>query len=401
MLYAAAGALTLPLAPGAPAAEGRRPVVLFSHGLAGNRLVYSGLCAGLASRGYVVAVMEHHDGSASMAAHAGDGAGWRPYEGLGDDAEQHRKLEHRAAEVLGLRRLLGALARGERPAGLSVADAGGSRSPSAAPAFAAAMDMGAVVLAGHSFGGATAILLASRGEPCAAVLALDPWHGRAAARTHAARCCRWLLPPPPIRDWLLPSPPPAAVLTLFAWGPLKHPRAQVGGAAAGLRGARRLGAGRVGAAARAAVPGVDDADAARRSPALRRPAAGTRAGVGRRRRRRRVRRARALHPRELRRHPGGAAARPAPALGAQPPQGAGGRVGRRDAGGGHRRVGRLPARGCARGGHNRAQEGVQGRGGGRGGRGAARWRRRRRCPARDIAGIDSGAGAAGLRDCAL
>lgn len=39
------------------------PVVVFSHGLAGNRLAYSQLCSEIASQGIVVACIEHRDGS--------------------------------------------------------------------------------------------------------------------------------------------------------------------------------------------------------------------------------------------------------------------------------------------------------------------------------------------------
>ena len=41
------------------------PVVVLSHGLGGNRCMYSGTAIGLASHGYVVANVEHRDESAS------------------------------------------------------------------------------------------------------------------------------------------------------------------------------------------------------------------------------------------------------------------------------------------------------------------------------------------------
>ena len=43
------------------------PVVVFSHGLISHFHIYSGICSDLASHGYVVAAVEHKDGSASLA----------------------------------------------------------------------------------------------------------------------------------------------------------------------------------------------------------------------------------------------------------------------------------------------------------------------------------------------
>ena len=43
------------------------PVVIFSHGLTVHFHHYTGICSDLASHGYVVAAVEHRDGSANLA----------------------------------------------------------------------------------------------------------------------------------------------------------------------------------------------------------------------------------------------------------------------------------------------------------------------------------------------
>ena len=53
---------------GGPVKDGAKiTLIVFSHGLAGHRSMYAVLCSALASQGYIVAAMEHRDGSASCA----------------------------------------------------------------------------------------------------------------------------------------------------------------------------------------------------------------------------------------------------------------------------------------------------------------------------------------------
>eukprot|EP00096_Caligus_rogercresseyi_P014129 TRINITY_DN6658_c0_g1_i1.p1 TRINITY_DN6658_c0_g1~~TRINITY_DN6658_c0_g1_i1.p1 ORF type:complete len:361 (+),score=81.10 TRINITY_DN6658_c0_g1_i1:143-1225(+) len=56
------------------------PLVLFSHGLGGNRMTYAKLASHIASHGFVVAALEHLDGSASLAhRNKPEEESWIPY----------------------------------------------------------------------------------------------------------------------------------------------------------------------------------------------------------------------------------------------------------------------------------------------------------------------------------
>ncbi|XP_052764491.1 platelet-activating factor acetylhydrolase 2, cytoplasmic-like [Mya arenaria] len=68
------GDVYIPVLWQAPVLAGDRkfPLVVFSHGLGGNRTAYSTYCTELASQGFVVAALEHKDGSASMTYHLKD-----------------------------------------------------------------------------------------------------------------------------------------------------------------------------------------------------------------------------------------------------------------------------------------------------------------------------------------
>ncbi len=132
------------------------PVVLFSPGYGAPRAFYTGLASGLASRGYVVLVLDHpYEAAVTQLA---DGRVVGPVEHYGRGAERSAYMEEQIpVRVADLRFVLDQLTR---PGVMG-------------PQLAGRLDASRVAAIGHSFGGATAVLAASEDPRIRAVADID------------------------------------------------------------------------------------------------------------------------------------------------------------------------------------------------------------------------------------
>jgi hypothetical protein len=155
-----------------PAGTDRYPVILFSHGYGGFRAQNSNQAIELASRGYIVAAVEHTYGSVVTVFPDGRIARHNPDtlpEGLSepDSLKASRLLGDQWAEDL--RFTLDTLEQLDR--GMN-----GSR-------FAGRLDLQRIAAMGHSTGGGAAIEFCRRDVRCKAVFGMDPYMKPAAETT--------------------------------------------------------------------------------------------------------------------------------------------------------------------------------------------------------------------------
>ncbi|WP_442802308.1 alpha/beta hydrolase family protein [Streptomyces sp. CB02613] len=157
--------------PGAPVADGGGlfPVVVFSPGLGGVRTQNTAWAEELASRGYVVAAVDHPYDSAAVV--LSDGRTLRTrVTATGDRAKDRALAEEwtrtRAADLRAVLTRLELLERGEAEGRL-----------------AGRLDVGRVAAAGHSIGGAAALQAARQDRRFDAVVDLDGFpHGPVGGR---------------------------------------------------------------------------------------------------------------------------------------------------------------------------------------------------------------------------
>lgn len=182
-IHAAVGRPLLPRdAPGGRGTlgDGRLPLVIMSHGAWSMRGTYSALCCDLASHGFVVAALEHCDGSGCAARYTGgDGrARWKLHEPMsvpfGEVPSEFREqqLHQRVAEVRAALDALQGLDEGRFPEAANVAP-GGARL--ALSQWRGRLDLSHVAIAGHSFGGAAAVAAAGADLRLKCSVAMDCW----------------------------------------------------------------------------------------------------------------------------------------------------------------------------------------------------------------------------------
>jgi len=141
-------------------AEAKIPLIVWSHGLTGTSCEHGFLAASLALRGIAVALVHHSDGSSSMVdlklPKGNAETSWLKYQHPSytpsyDVEFRQRQAEHRAEEVEEMRKLV-----------LAMKDL--------------AIDSNKVVVAGFSFGAATAGIVASQNpKSYAAAMFIDGW----------------------------------------------------------------------------------------------------------------------------------------------------------------------------------------------------------------------------------
>jgi platelet-activating factor acetylhydrolase len=158
------------------------PILIFSHGLYGNRTTYSMICSEFASHGWLVFSIEHHDGSASHSFVKGKPLDFLKVPKNENEFEtRNNQLEQRTNECLGLIEILKRLNSGDyNESTVNLLNDLKSHKEKNKTVlinefFKSKLDFDSVIIAGHSFGGATAIRVSQCMDIFKCVLAYDPY----------------------------------------------------------------------------------------------------------------------------------------------------------------------------------------------------------------------------------
>ncbi|XP_066561619.1 platelet-activating factor acetylhydrolase isoform X2 [Amia ocellicauda] len=181
------GSFTVPVAWNAPfKPSGKYPVIIFSHGLGAFRSLYSGICTEIASQGFIVAAVEHRDGSSSATYYYKDKSStenssssvsnleetWLYYRALQPTEPEfqlrNKQVQQRANECIKALNLLTDINTGSSVNNVL-------RLPFDWSKLKGSMDLCKTAVMGHSFGGATVIESLSKEPKFKCGIALDAW----------------------------------------------------------------------------------------------------------------------------------------------------------------------------------------------------------------------------------
>ena len=167
-----------------PVSKRSHTVIVFSHGMASTRTDYTHYCAELASRGYIVAAIEHRDGSApgsTITSHRGMNKQISHItpENLSLEPEMARfkemQLAFRQAEIGETLRVLRSINEGD---GENVFLENARNEGSTLTRWKDKLDLGRLVIAGHSYGATLALqalkAAPSESSPFRGAIILDP-----------------------------------------------------------------------------------------------------------------------------------------------------------------------------------------------------------------------------------
>jgi len=163
------------------------PLIVFSHGIGCSRELYSQFCADWASFGFIVAAIEHRDGSACVSqAHDPMVRSSKRniridhrYVGSHEDEYliRNEQVHFRSGEVSRMMDLMVRINEGNVVKNVAAGDCGGGGDAAndCFNNFKDRIDLKDAVLIGHSFGGATTLLNLSRDHRFKLGVLMDPW----------------------------------------------------------------------------------------------------------------------------------------------------------------------------------------------------------------------------------
>lgn len=174
------GSMTTPAAWNSPLRTGEKyPLIIFSHGLGAFRTIYSAIGTDLASYGFIVAAVEHRDGSASATYFFKDQSAaeirnktWLYLRTLGKGEEEfplrNEQVRQRAEECSQALSMILDMDRGKSVKNVLDLEFDVEQ-------LKDSIDRDKIAVMGHSFGGATVLQTLSEDQRFRCGIALDAW----------------------------------------------------------------------------------------------------------------------------------------------------------------------------------------------------------------------------------